>query len=763
MAVGQSVPRVDAVAKLTGKARYTDDFTMPGMRVAKYLRSTMAHGKVIRIETEKAIALPGVDAVFTFQDVPQKPYTTAGHPFNYNPERQDVADQTMLTDHVRFMGDEIPIVVAVDDLTANKALSLIEVEYQPYPVVVKTQDAMASDAPQLHEGSPGNIVNEFPEEANGYQGDAQKDTDLMITGEFNTQITQHCHLENHSAYAYMDDSQQIVIVSSTQIPHIAQRLVAKALDIPISKIRVIKPYIGGGFGAKQDLILEPMVAFLTKKLNGIPIKIKLTREECMIATRTRHPFQVKSELGIRKDGTVTTINMDITANSGAYCSHGHAIAVCGAAKVHYLYPRTNFHAQMRTVYTNNPDAGAMRGYGVPQMIWTIECQMEDAARQLGIDSVEMRKINACQSGDMNLLAGAPFYVCGLDECLEKGKALIEWDKKRQRLKKDNDGPIRHGLGMACFSYAAGIYPWSVETGAARLMLNPDGSVQLQVGATEIGQGSDTAFAQMVAEVSGIPYDKVQVVSTQDTAVTPFDLGSFASRQIYVSGQAVIRAAELLKEKILTYAGVITDHTPDNLTIIDGRIVFAGQPQVTIIELADLALDAIYHPERGGQIVAENSHKTQTCARTHGCTFVDLEVDIAMCQVKINEIYNIHDAGKIINPSLARGQVQGGMFMSYGAALFEEMLIDEKSGKIYNNNLLDYKFPTIMDVPDLETSFVETYEPTHPMGCKSLGEPPTLSPAPAIRNAILDATGVAIDEMPMTPKALFVHFKKAKLI
>ncbi len=763
MAVGQSVPRVDAAAKLSGKARYTDDFYLPGMLVAKYLRSTIAHGRVIRLDTEKAEAMEGVTAVFTYEDVPERLFSTAGHPHIFDPKRQDVADRRLLTDHVRFMGDEIAVVVAVDEFTARKALSMIDIAYEEYPVVVTPQDAMAEGAPQLHGASAGNIVNQVPLKADGYGGNAKDKTRKVFSGQFSTQVLQHCHLENHSTYAYMDDTEMIVIVSSTQIPHIAQRLVSKTLDIPISRIRVIKPYIGGGFGAKQDMVLEPMAAFLTWKLSGRPVKIKYNREECMIATRTRHPFQIKGDIGLKEDGTLTWIDMDVTANTGAYCSHGHAIAPSGAPKVHYLYPRADFHCLTRSVYSNMPDAGAMRGYGSPQMIWAMECLLENAARKLGIDSVTIRKLNACRPGDMNRFSSTPFYTCGLNECLDKGKDLIQWDKKRKQTATGNTGNIRRGLGVACFSYAAGIYPYAVETGAARLMLNPDGAVHVQVGATEIGQGSDTAFAQMVAEVTGIPFENIHVVSTQDTASSPFDLGSFASRQIYVSGQAVIRAAQKLKQKILDYAGIMTKHSPESLTISGGRVVFAKCPEHSVIGVGELSLDAHYHPERGGQIVAEDCYKTRTNARTHGCTFVDLEVDIALCRVKINEIYNIHDAGKIINPSMARGQVHGGMFMSMGAALFEELLIDETTGHIYNNNLLDYKFPTIMDIPDLGTAFVDTEEPSHPMGCKSLGEPPTLSPAPAIRNAILDATGVAINDLPLTPKTLFTHFKNAGLI
>jgi xanthine dehydrogenase molybdenum-binding subunit len=296
-----------------------------------------------------------------------------------------------------------------------------------------------------------------------------------------------------------------------------------------------------------------------------------------------------------------------------------------------------------------------------------------------------------------------------------------------------------------------------------MVLNQDGSVYLQVGATEIGQGSDTAFAQMAAETLGIPLDQVHVVSCQDTDVTPFDTGAYASRQTYVGGQAVMRTARQFKEKILEYVDAISDLEARDLDIRDGHIVIARIPETAVMSLEDVALDAYYQKNRGGQITAEVSYKTRSNAHVFGCTFVDLEVDIPLCRVKINEIYNVHDCGVVINPLNAEGQVHGGMAMSIGAALYENLMIDPDSGRIYNNNMLDYKVPTIMDVPDLAAAFVETHEPTHPYGSKSLGEPPVLSPAPAIRNAVLDATGVAINELPLNPKTLCQYFKKAGLI
>lgn len=762
MAVGKPIPRKDAPAKVSGRAGYTDDFTMPGMLTAKYLRSTIASGRVNRINADPARALPGVEAVFTFEDVPDTIFATSGHPYSLDPDHSDVVDRRLLTGRVRYPGDEIAIVVAKDDATARRALALIEVDYEEQTPSITAEAALAPDAPLIHDH--GNVIGDHTVAAGEPPSDSEPDCTHVLSGRYRTQVVQHCHLENHSTYAYMDDMDRVTIVSSTQIPHIARRLVHEATGIPLGRIRVIKPCLGGGFGNKQDVIFEQMAAWLTWNLGGKPVKIALTREECMIGTRVRHPFRVDARIGVRPDGAVAFIEADAVSLTGAYASHGHSVVSAGAAKIHYMYPRADYRCRCRTVYTNFPASGAMRAYGSPQMTWAIDCLMEEAARAAGMDPVDFRIQNAARSGDVNRLSGKPISTCGLIESLTKGRQAIGWDQTKARLAAETrTGPVRRGLGVAAFSYASGTYPVNVEIAGARLILNQDGSVHLQVGATEIGQGSDTAFIQMAAATVGLDPEMVHIVSTQDTDVAPFDTGAYASRQVYVGAQAVKRAGEKFKTAILDHAGIMTGRAPTDLDIKDGAVVAALQPGQVVISLKDLALDAYYHKDRGGQITAEDSYKTRTNAPAFGCTFVDLNVDIELCRVTINRIINVHDSGRIINPVMAAGQVHGGMGMGLGAALFEELLIDPATGRIFNNNLLDYKLPTIMDTPDLEALFVETDEPTNPYGAKALGEPPILTPPPAIRNAILDATGVAINDMPLNPKNLFRHFKAAGLI
>jgi xanthine dehydrogenase molybdenum-binding subunit len=761
MATGESIIRHDAAAKVTGRAEYTQDLTRPGMLTAAYLRSTIAHGRVTDIDTSRAKTLAGVAAVFTFKDVPQRPFATAGHPMSLDPAHRDVADRLLLTGTVRYMGDEIAVVAAESALIAEKALQLIRVAYDPWPVLIDPGDILDPNARQIHEGS-ANVVGEhgwrFGTDVDSEMGRA----DQVLENTFETAMVQHCHLENHIVFAYMDDLDRIVIVTSTQIPHIVRRIVGEALDFPLSRIRVIKPYIGGGFGNKQDVIFEPMAAFLTLKLNGRPVGIHMSREQDMTGTRVRHPFHIRVKTGVMNDGILAARDLDAVSVTGAYASHGHSVAAAGGGKIGCLYPRTATRYHARTIYANLPAAGAMRAYGSPQIMYALECATEDAARAINMDAVAFRLKNIVHQGDIDPLSGEKIFSCGLAECLTRGRDMIGWETKKKRYEAWKTGPVRRGLGVACFSYASGTYPACVEVASVRLSLNQDGTVHIMAGAVEIGQGSDTVIAQMAAHTLGIPHEQIRVIQAQDTDVTPFDTGAYASRQAYVSSNAVFRASVQLKDRILDHAARMTGKDRNLLDIDAGRIV-AAESRVPLLDLKTLALDTCYHKTRGGYLTAEVSHKTTAAAPVFGCTFVDIEVDIPLCTITIRDIVNIHDSGKILNPAQARGQVHGGAAMGIGAALSEEFLIDPDTGRVFNANLLDYKVPTFMDTPVIRAAFVETREPSSGYGNKALGEPPVIPPAPAIRNALLDATGVAVNRLPITPKVLFEAFTRHGLI
>lgn len=758
--IGNSVNRLDAVAKVTGKAKYSEDFTERDMLVGKVLRSQYAHAIIKKINTEKAKGLEGVKAVITYDDVSKIKFPTAGHPWSLDPAHRDVADRLILTNKARFVGDAIAAVIAVDELIAQRALELLEVEYEVLPAVFDAKEAILPGAPIIHDERPNNIISSFGANI-GDIDEEIKNADFVFNGEYETSAVQHCHMENQSAYAYKDENDRIVIVTSTQIPHIVRRVVGQALGLPWGRVRVIKPYIGGGFGNKQDVTIEPLTAAMSLAVNGQPVRLTLTREEVFVDTRTRHAMLFNITTAVSKDGYLKGIYMSNLVNNGAYASHGHSIAMSAASKFRPLYNFSSVKVDPKTIYTNLPVAGAMRGYGIPQVCFALESHLDDIANKLNIDPIEFREKNFISVGHIDPLSNLVVRSFGLRECVKKGKELIKWDEKKEKYKKNNTDK-RKGLGMACFSYFSGTHPVALELAGARIVMNQDGSCQLQIGATEIGQGSDTVFCQMAAEVIGIPVEMIYVVSMQDTDITPYDSGAYASRQTYVTGAAVKKAATEVRNKVLKIASKKTGLAPDELDIINGKIIERRLNQF-ICNIEDISMEAFYNRIDAEPITSDVSENVRMNAIAYGVTFAEVEVDMVTGKIEVLEIYNVHDSGTIINPKLAEGQVHGGVSMSLGYALSEKMIFDKKTGRLLNNNLLDYKLQTILDTPDIGVAFVETYDPGASFGQKSLGENPAISPAPAIRNAVLDATGVAFNKLPMNPQAVFEKFKEEGLI
>ncbi len=760
MSIGQSVKRVDALDKVTGRAKYTDDLADKGALVAKILHATIAHGQVKSMDVSAAQAIPGVVKVVTCFDVPPYKFPTAGHPWSTDPAHQDVADRLLLTKHIRFYGDDIAAVVAEDEVAAQQALRAIKVEYETFPFVLDAQEAMKPEAPQLHEEYPGNILNHTSIRLGNYAEAIKEPGLIKVEGWYDTPTVQHCHIENHIAYAYQE-GKRITVVASTQIPHIVRRIVGQALGIPWGDVRIIKPYIGGGFGNKQDALYEPLCAYLSTVVGGRLVKLDVSREETFVCNRVRHAIRTHIISWVRPDGSFAARKIECFSDQGAYASHGHGVVAKGMGAFPQLYPCPNVEGDAYSVFTNKPAAGAMRGYGIPQAMFAGECHMEDVARALGVDSIQFRKDHRMPVGYVDGFSKNENYADSLGQCMEKGMEYLDYERKRKEY-ANQTGPVRRGVGMALFWYNTAVWPISLESSSCRMVLNQDGSIQLQLGETEIGQGADTAFAQMAADTVGIPVDMVHTVSTQDTDLTPFGTGAYASRQTYVGGFAIKQTGLLLKERILLYAKELTRQDVNNLDIQEGYIVRTTDGR-KLMSLGELATEALYSLTHSQHMTAESTYQIKNNAYSFGCSFAEVEVDIPLCKVKLIDMVNVHDCGRLINPALAEAQVHGGMSMAIGYGLSEQLLFDPKTGKPLNNNLLDYKLSTTMDHPDLAARFVENYEPTSPFGTKALGEPPACSGAPAIRNAILNATGVAIDRAPITPHVLFAKFKEAGLL
>jgi xanthine dehydrogenase molybdenum-binding subunit len=763
MAIGSSMQRVDAVEKVTGGAKYTADLAPRGMLVARIVHSTIANGVVKEFDLEQARRVPGVVRIVTCFDVPEWSYPTPGHPWSVEAAHQDVADRRLLNTRVRLYGDDIAAVVAETDLAAERAVRLIRVQYEEYPPLLSVQAAMAPGAPCLHEEKPGNVLahTHFAKGTGDFAAAAAEPGALTLEKTYETQTVQHCHLELPNSFAYMEND-RIVVTTSTQIPHIVRRVVGQALGIPWGRVRVIKPYIGGGFGNKQDVLYEPLNAYLCMQVGGRGVRLELTREETMACTRVRHAIRFELKAAVRPDGTLLARQYAGYSNQGAYASHGHAIAANAANLFKQLYhDEKALVSDSWTVYTNRATAGAMRGYGIPQSDFATEALADDLARLVGMDPIEFRLKNCMQAGYVDPDTGITFHSYGLQKCIEKGRALSHWDEKRRAYAHET-GPVRRGIGMAIFCYKTGVYPISLETAACRMVLNQDGSMQLQMGATEIGQGADTVFTQMAAEAAGLSEQNVHIVSTQDTDVTPFDTGAYASRQTYVSGRAVCKTGAIFKQKILDYASYMLHRPAGELALRQDTVTDAatGTP---LLALAELAQTAFYSLDRSEHITAEATSQCKENTFASGACFAEVEVDLPLGRVKVLHLLNVHDSGILINPKLAEAQVHGGMSMGLGYALSEELLYEEKTGRPLNDNLLDYKLPTAMDTPELQAAFVELDDPTGPFGNKALGEPPAIPVAPAVRNAVLQATGVAVDSLPLDPQKLVRLFAAAGLI
>lgn len=745
--VGKHVPRNDARAKATGTAIYTDDMKLPGMLHGRILRSPVPHARILRIDTSKAAALPGVRCVITGEDTPKIKYGN----WRLFPDTQD--EYPLAIDKVRFIGDEVAAVAAVDLDTAEEALSLIEVEYEELPAVFDVESAIAAGAPILHDYCPSNIsVNRKIQ-----YGDLEKafaEADYVREDTFTVHAVSHAYLEPCSSLAQADLDGRITLWTSTQTPYITQCLLASTMNMRENDIRVIKPFVGGGFGGKMELrTWEFCAAFMAKK-TGRPVKFTLSREEEFLAGRRRHPMKLTSKVGFKKDGTITGKDLRIHLDGGAYNAMGPtATFLCGNfGAMLYRYPSYRFFGEH--VYTNKPPASAMRGFGAPQSIFATETQMNIAAEELGIDPIELRLKNAQVSGD-KIPDVATISTCGFKESLEKVAEMCDWKEKRAQY-KTGEG---RGIGIGCYSFiSGGVFNWfntQYPFSAAEVRAFDDGTVHLLTMAADIGQGCDTVVKQILAEELGLKMEDIRITSA-DTSMTPqADLGAWGSRLTLMNGNAVIDAARKIKEQIFGMVSVRF-----NLNVIhemeckDGKVFPKGRPQrsMTFGEAVAMAQKA----NRGEPLVARGYYTPRdkgmvTPAFSFGAQVAEVEVDKETGIVQVKKFWTAHDCGTVINPKAVEGQLEGAIQMGLGYTLSEQFIMD--GGKTLNTTFLDYKMPNAMDMPPSETAHIDTYEPEGPMGAKEAGEGLAIPTAPAIAAAVHHATGYRCKDLPITPEKI----------
>ncbi len=772
--VGKPEIKVDAVKLAQGKPAFAADFEIRGLLHAKVLHSPHAHAIIKKIDTKKAKALNGVAAVLTWQDIPRVVYSTAGQ----SDPIPGPLDTFSLDKKVRFVGDRVAFVAAETPEIAEKALSLIEVEYEILPAILDSRESMTSkirihDEPEYINFADSNPEKNLAAEIRIDVGDVEKgfaDADEIFEAEYEVPKVQQAHIEPHVVVTYWDEDDRLVIRTSTQVPFHVRRMMAPVLGLPVKRIRVIKPRVGGGFGGKQEVLIEDIAAHLTIATRQ-PVIYEYTREEEFIAARSRHPMRVKMKTGVKKDGTITANSMYALSDTGA--NGAHALTVTGNTghKSMALYvgdgkyrktPNIRFYADI--VYTNTPPSGAYRGYGVPQGYWPLDRHLEKIAQAMGFDPINFRLKNAIHSGEYHPFSTAwnegreprpeIIHTVGLEQCVQEGRAAIGWDDKYGNKEWREAGAMhkRRGIGVALAMQGTAI-PY-LDMGGASIKMNDDGSFNLLVGATDLGTGSDTVLAQMAAEILGVPIEDM-ICYSSDTDFTPFDVGAYASSTTYISGTAAAKAAQIVAERIKIRAAMML-----NLDKHDGILLINRQaiaPDGRSVTMAEIALDSL-HKNNQEQIMGVASYVSPVSPPPFAAQFAEVTVDVETGQVTVDRLIMAVDSGVIVNPVTASGQIEGGMTQALGYAICEEMRYDEK-GVALERDFDRYHIFRADEMPRMETIFIETLEPSHPFGVKAVAEIPLDAVAPAVGNAILNAIGVNIDNNPATPEKVWRALKK----
>ncbi|MBI2987237.1 MAG: molybdopterin-dependent oxidoreductase [Deltaproteobacteria bacterium] len=747
--IGRPVPKKDAWLKATGEAKYADDHSLPGMLYGKLLRSPHPHARILHIDTSKAERLPGVRAVATGKDFPGIKYGNLPQTRDYLP---------LALEKVRYIGDEVAAVAAIDEDMAEEALDLIQVEYEILPAVFDPEEAMQPGAPQLHDHAPDNISSQSA----FHFGDADRgfaDSDLIQEDIFETQPVKQGMLEPHACIGLWDNTGKITLWASKQSPYVVWRQLAMGLGIEPGKIRLVQTYIGGGFsGGKQEAMPMDFCAVLLSKKSGRPVKFVHTMDEVLTIGHLRHPIKIWLKTGIKKDGTLLAQHCKIIANGGAYSSIGQLSMYIPGAMLNLPYRLPNVKYEAYRIYTNNGFCGAMRGHTLPQICFARDSQLDIIAAKLGVDPIEIRLKNAAQPGEVTP-NGFRLTTFGFTECLQRVVEASQWREKHGKL------PRYRGIGIGCGSLVSGARLMGHSSSTAEIKVQEDGTVLLVTGSTDVGQGADTVLSMIAAEVLGVQLDDVRFAMV-DTDITPVDPGTFSSRVTFWTGNAVKLAAEDARRQLAEIAAQKLEANPEDLIFRDRQVYLRQQPQRglsfgELVRLAEYRLGRIIMGKgsytSGEELIDfRTGYGNMSPAYTPSACVVEVEVDPETGQVTVTGIWGAHDCGFPLNPMLVRGQVLGASVMCIGQALYENLI--RTQGKVMNPSFRDYKMPLATDVPKLanvEHINIITRDPSGPFGAKEAGEGAATGVIAAVANAVYHATGVRIKSLPISPgKVLF---------
>ena len=744
--IGRSVKRTDMLEKVTGTAQYAGDLKLPGMLFGRIKRSTIAHAVIKRIDASRALALPGVKAVLTHENVPRVLHYGSPHPRAASVTK----DQYILDTKVRYWGDGVAAVAATSEEIAEEALDLIEVEYEPLAAVFTIEDAEKPGAPQIHDnGLERNLVVPPCLFTRGDIAKGFAEADVVVEGWYAMGRPTPAYMEPNVCVAQWDGAGKLTFWTSTQSAFMVRGTLAEVLGVPLAKVRVLCDHMGGGFGAKQDIYQHELLCALLSKHTRRPVRMELTRKETFLGGRTRHAGKVWLKQGFKRDGTITARQAECIFDSGAYGSHAPGVTAVGTSALTSLFRCENVHLAGRAVYTNAPIAGAFRGYGVVQTYYALDIQMDEAAEKLGMDPAELKLKTACQEGDL-APSGHPIVGYGLADCIREGMRLVGWKEQRSHGpgSPPHEGKTKRGWGMGCEMHGSSAYPGIKEQGNAFVKMNEDGSVTLLTGAAGLGTGAHTALSQIVAEELGLEFEDVSVVHG-DTDVAPWDIGAFASHTTYMVGTAARMAAAEVREKLLERAAERLEVSPADLEIEGSFIGVRGVPG------RGMSVRECVQPRPGGIPAAHfmgSGTYMPTKSYSFGAHFVEVEVDTGTGQIDVLQVVPVHEIGKVIHPVAAAGQIEGGIQQGIGHTLTENYEIDMTTGRSLNPSFVDYKMPLSMDMPQIRTVILETApDPGGPWGAKGVGEDPIIAIGPAIANAVYDAIGVRFRHYPITPE------------